>query len=143
MILILVLVLVLVLVLALLLHQFIAGIDVILLGREVPGGSDQALLERIHRRLPVFLGYGHIAQIEVIIRGKCLLRCAFLYAVQHFPGILHVFFPVQGIGQVIDGRHRSGVLHQSLPIAQVGLGKVPFAELAVPPAKVSLLRKSA
>ena len=53
----------------LLLLKFLLGVDVVLLGVHIGGIPQEGLLESVDGSLPVFLGYGDIALVVVIVRS--------------------------------------------------------------------------
>ena len=142
-ILVLILVLLLVLVLVLLLfHQLVTGIDVVLLGFQVPGIAPQALLEHVHGRLPVLLADGHVAPVVVIIGRKRHVAGGELHGVQLLGGLVQVLLAVQVVGQIVVRRHGSGVQHQPLAVADIGLGIFTLLELPVALPQFRLLAES-
>ena len=134
---ILILILVLLLLLLLLLHQFVTGIDVILLGLKISGILQEALLEGVYCRFPVFLCYCHVPAVEAC--GGI----GILYAIQHLGGFVKAFLAVKVVCQVVFGRYGGCVFEKALAIAYIGLPIFPFAELTVALPEVHFLTPGA
>ena len=135
--LILVLIILILILVLLLLHQFVTGIDVILLGLKVSGILQEALLEGVYGRFPVFLCYCNVSTVEAC-GGIGILN-----SIQHLGGFVIVLLAVQVVCQIVFCCNGRSVFEKALAVAYIGLPILSFTEFTVALPEVRFLAPDA
>ena len=115
----------------LLVFQHLLRIDVVLFRIHIGRILQESLLKGIDSPLPVFLGNRDISGIVPVVSSIGTCRSIVPDFLHQFLRFLIIFLTVQGVGQIIIGRHGCRILYKSLPVGNVRFLPVVLPEFAV------------